>query len=447
MSAPTYAPAWERFPTVRQSRLATFDRCALSADFEERYERNWSSHPQARGQLMHRAFAKALRAMSVQYESEGYDESGARPGTIPTDVGVSILEEVLCQADVDQECPTCHKEIVRTYQRDDGEIRTVCAQGHDHGSEFVNVPFQEIKDMRWVMVKWCNENAFDIANLIDVEHRLSATIRYQDPSGEYVERVLTGALDVMFVTGAEDEEAIVIDWKDTWDLPGPAEVGFDGYFQQRFYAWLVFKKYPSVKKVTLREFYVRRSEAREAVVYRSEIEDVEAELRALVQRFDRAFTLQVFPPSPGRHCLLCTRPAACPIFPGVRGEGMIQDDEQAVRMAGEAQVAEAALKQRKEAMSAWASVHKGGIPVSDHKGQRVWGHKEIKRTSRPDRKAMEAALRASRNGAPLDLDRLYKTSKGTRFEVHQPAEIDDAADDAVLMSALDQSLDAVLGRE
>src|SRR5688572_14059345 len=86
----------ERFPTLRQSRLATFDRCALSAYFAEEYEANWSSAPQARGTIFHRFAAKALRAMVAEGEK-----------TIPTDLALEILHETLRQHDIDQECPTC----------------------------------------------------------------------------------------------------------------------------------------------------------------------------------------------------------------------------------------------------------------------------------------------------------------------------------------------------
>jgi hypothetical protein len=415
--------ALERFSTLRQSRLATFDRCALSAKFEEEFRSGWSGHPQARGTIFHRFAAKALQAMAEQQEN-----------TLPTDLAIAILHETLRQHDIDQECPTCGKPVI---ERKEGRIR--CAEGHDHHSGFVNLPSSEVKDLRWIVVKWANDNAFDIANLVDIEQRLSATISYPGPDGSPIERKLTGQLDALFVTGVEDEEAIVLDWKDTWALPAPQEVGFDGYFQQRFYAWLVLRTYPQIQRVTLREFYVRYSEAREATVWRDSIEDIEAELSALAERFDRAFTENDFPPSPGAHCQFCPRPGACPIFSGVRGEGAITNAEQARKVAGEATVIQAALKQRTDALKAYAGVH-GHVEISDHKGKRVWGHQQSKRVSRPTREEMELALEAAGAGAALDLNSLYKEAKTTRFVAHSPKEIEDMPDDANLVNALEESL-------
>jgi hypothetical protein len=383
----------ERFPTLRQSRLAVFDSCALRAFFEEKYRRDWSGHPQGRGQVMHRVFARALRTMHEQQEP-----------SIPTDAMLELLFDELRMA----------------------------------GGELLNVPFKEIKDMRWVAVKFANDTKFDIPNLVDIEHRLAAPIVY-DRDGERVERVLTGQLDAMFVAGENDEEAVVLDWKDTWDLPGPADVTFEGYFQQRFYAFLVLKHYRAIERVTLREHYVRFSEFREATVHRGELEYVEAELSALAQRFDRAFERSEFPPSPGRHCQLCPMPADCPIFPDVRVEGMITNEETARRVAGEAKVARAALNQREKALKAWASVH-GPVPLNSTPGrEQVWGFRQRKRVSRPTREELEKQLYL--HGKRMDLDKLYKESVGTRFEPHRPDGPDDTADDVALFDALQRSVD------
>lgn len=414
----------ERFPTLRQSRLAAFDRCALSSYFSEEFTSNWSSHPQARGTIFHRFAAKALRTMVKEGEK-----------TIPTDLALEILHECLRQHDIDEECPTCFGPIT---DRRDGKIR--CADGHEHRSGFVNLPMSEVKDLRWVVVKWAHENAFDIENIVDIEQRLRADLRYPNPAndGSYVTRAITGQLDALFVTGPEDDEAIVLDWKDSWALPAPTEVGFDGYFQQRCYAWLVFKTYPTIQRVTLREFYVRYGEPREATVWRNDMEDVEAELAALAERFDRSFTENDYPPTPGAHCQFCSRPGACPIFSGVRVEGQITDPETAERIAGEATVIKAALKQRTEALKAWASVH-GDVPISDHKGRRVWGYRPSKRLSRPSKEEVAVALEV--HGADLDVNTLFTEAKTTRFVPHVPPEVpEDPEADQKLMAALEASI-------
>lgn len=425
---PDYALAIEQFPRLRQSRLAAFDRCALSNFFEEKYGAGWSTHPQASGQIFHRVAAKILTTLHKQGER-----------TMPTSEAIAILDETLRQTDIDKRCPDCSAPVVERFQGEMGP-RIRCANGHDHSSEFVNLPFSEVKDLRWMVVKFANDNAWDIDGLVDVEQRLQATITYKDDEGNAIERVLTGALDALFVVGAEDEIGIVLDFKSGWGIPGPTELGFDGYFQQRFYGWLVFRNYPSIQQITLREHYPRHSDTREATVFRSDMGDVEAELSALVQRYDMAWSEGIFPPTPGHHCQFCPRAGACPIFPGVRAEGMVTDPETAERVARELTVAERVIATRKEALSAYTSVH-GPQEVSSHKGRRGWLHKSSKRTSRPTKTEMERAISLARQGVPLDLDRLYQTAAVSRFGLHPISEVPDSADDAALMSALEESVE------
>src|SRR6202012_5726323 len=103
--------------------------------------------------------------------------------------------------------------------------------------------------------------------------KLEATIKYADHNGELRERVITGTLDCLLFEPPDG--AVVLDWKDTWALPPmPKEAeaqGFDdeelkglsyhGYFQQRWYAYLVLRNYPRIERVTLREFYHRKTVA------------------------------------------------------------------------------------------------------------------------------------------------------------------------------------------
>lgn len=425
----SYEVAIKQFPRVRQSRLSQFDRCALSSYFDEKYRKDWSGHPQARGQIFHRTAALALQVMSEHQESR-----------IETDVILEILFDVLRQDEIDKECPVCLKEIV---DRVDGRI--VCVDGHVSASDFVNIPTSEVKDLRWEVIKFATDNTFDIANLVDVEHRLSAEVAYPDPNGFPVVRVLTGQLDALFVAGSDDEEAIVLDYKSSWDLPAASDVGFEGYFQQRFYAFLVLVNYPAIEKVTLREHYTRYSEFREATVYRHELDYVKQELAALTERFDRAYSERNFPASPGRHCQMCAMPAKCPIFPDVRVTGMITDDVTARKIAAEANVARAALKHRDLAMKAWSSVH-GDVPITSTPGrERSWGYVTRKRVSRPKREDLERAMYV--NGSNVDLDELYVENTVTRFEQHRPVPEDPVAVDAQIMQALEASVKQQQGSE
>jgi hypothetical protein len=133
VSGGPYAASVERFPHLRQSRLSTFDRCALSSHFEEEYMSGFSSHAQARGSIFHRVAAKCLAAMYKQY-----------------DAALSIMREVLRQADVDRICPTCGSEKIEAGIDLKTGMRRCAACKSEYQSDFVNLPLEQIKDLRWV---------------------------------------------------------------------------------------------------------------------------------------------------------------------------------------------------------------------------------------------------------------------------------------------------------
>lgn len=414
-----FPKAVEQFPTVRQSLLSKFDDCALSAKFYIDHEQDWNGHPQARGIIFHRFAAKALLAMEAAQEN-----------TIPRDVALELLRECLRQHDVEP---------------------------RDH----INIPFSQIKDLRWVVMKFAKDNAFEIATLASVEERLEAIVEYESPEGVLIPRRMTGQLDAVFLP--EPDHAVVLDWKDTWALPAPKELSTKGYFQQRFYGFLVLTRYPSLNQVTLREHYVRHDpgdgvgsgNTRQATIIREDLPNIREELAALVERFDRSVELGNWPPekdeetgeveklfywvpSPGKHCGFCPRPAACPIFPDARVQGAITSPEMAERWAAEALVADAAKSQRSKAMKAWADV-RGPIPIKHAKDpNRVWGYKKTHRKSRPTREEMEAALAVA--GPNVDLDELYVDHTQTKFEQHTRENVEETPDDAGLMNALEESV-------
>lgn len=343
-----------RFPMLRQSRLATFDDCALSALFDLQYGSGWSTHPQARGTLFHRFAAECLRTMK-----------GQESGTIPVGEALAILVEVAYQRDVAPE-------------------------------EIVRVPLREMKDLRMAATKFAKDNAFTIGRLLAVERRLSATLRYPDEDGAVVERTLTGAPDALLHDPARDDGLVVLDWKDTWGLPpeprdapsaGRDELrglSYHGYFQQRYYGWLVLKNLPSINYVTLREFYVRKTQVRAATLSRDALPEIEEELAVLAHDFDAAVaqglpqppyrlgTLDRWKPSPGKHCGYCARPGLCPIEDEARGVGAITSQEMAVRYAAEMVTAEAVRESRREALKAWVEA-RAPVPVKWSKGRRVLG--------------------------------------------------------------------------
>lgn len=415
------------FPTIRQSVLSSFDQCGLMTRFDFAYRHGWSSHPQARGTMFHRFAARALTEMSAQGEQG-----------IEVDVALAILHEVLRQEGADAKCPHCDSTRIRRGVDKQGRRRCLRCKRYFE-TEFINVPMHEVKDLYWVVKKWAYDTAWNTENLVDVERRVEATLSYPNPHGGFVDRTLTGQLDALFVEGEDDEHGIVIDFKDTWKLPAPTEVSFEGYFQQRFYAWLVMKNYRSLDSVTLREFYVRYSEPREARVWRSDLDDIEAELAALVERFDRSVEQNVWQPTPGTHCSFCVRPTACTIVKSARMEGRIESQEDAERVAGQLVVADAAAQQARKALQSWSRVH-GPVPVKDAKGARAWGYRTHPRVVRPSREEIERALREAGDIEHVDVGALFVETKSTRFETYVPDPMEQVREDELLLASLQESV-------
>lgn len=424
-----YPKALKEHPTLRQSLLASFDACPLSAKLDLEYSRGWSGHPQARGTIFHRFAAKALKWMVENQENQ-----------IDPEDALTLLRETLRQHDVPDR-------------------------------DVVAIPFSEVKDLRWVVVKWAHENVFDIKNLVSIEDRMSAKIHYPGPNGEAVERIFTGQPDGIFLP--QPDWAVILDWKCTWALPSVNEISESGYFQQRGYGFLLMRMFPQIERVTLRETYVMKKDevteaapVREATVFRSELDAIEGEIAALAERFDRAVENGEWPPpktrkgkrlkkgqrpdppklwtpSPGAHCSYCIKPTACPIFPDARVQGAIETEEQAQKVVNEQKVAKAAVKARDGQIRAWTDVH-GPLPIKHAKeSNRVVGFRTQSRTTRPT-EAQLAKFRAQ-NGPDADPSVLYKKQTTVRFDEHtaNPDEGENVLPDAAdigLKEALRQSI-------
>jgi len=364
-----------RFPTVRQSLLSQYDDCNLSAYFELEYARGWNTHPQARGTIFHRFAAEMLREM----QRHGHN-------TIPITVAREILIDVCHQRDVEP------RDIVR-------------------------VPMRMMPELRMAADKFAKDNTFSIKKLVDIEKRMQAPITYFAADGSKVTRTLTGQIDALLFEPPDG--AIVLDWKDTWGLPPePKEIereeeyddeelkalSYHGYFQQRFYGWLVMRNYSNVNKVTLREFYVRKTKVRKATLHRHQLHKVEEELVILAEAFDRAIMqgsprallagdeegyvdydeLGFWKPSPGKHCGFCARPSDCPLDEETRvaAGGAAVTAESAARWAAKWEVVERIKKMAVEACKAWVEEGGAPIPVKHSKGRRVVGWYETKRGRR-----------------------------------------------------------------
>lgn len=402
-----------RYPAIRQSVLSSFDDCALSAFFSLSHGQLWSTHPQARGTIMHRTIAECVRTMVRQGED-----------SIPVSEAIQVLHEMLLQRDVPDD-------------------------------EIVRVPLKQVGELRRFVAKWARDNSFDIAQVVSIEERLAAIVRYPHPvTGEIVERKLSGQLDCLLYQPprrqGEVPGALIIDWKDTWGLPpdhsedeakGEEDDGsglsWHGYFQQRFYAWLVMKNYPNVEKVTLQEFYIRKTEPRPATVERKRLHLIEAEMALLAASFDAAvaqgapswpykleatlkpdapaelreqvdagrLTLEDVPewvhpsvgkwrPSPGKHCDYCHKPGACPIEDEAKGEGAISSQAMAERYAAEYLVAKQVVEHRRKALHAWCEAH-GPVFIKWAKGRMEAGWRDNK-TGRGRRFGVFAVIAAKR---------------------------------------------------
>lgn len=430
VSAVPYPRAVADLPKVRQSILSDFDNCALSAHFELEHG-GFDSHPAARGTIVHRVIARCLSMLESgddsgprDFEPTAEDRALQRADRVPVDVALSVLDELLAQHDEPLE-----------------------PEGFAHG--VTNLPLREVAQARVSLKAWASWCRFTPENFAGIERRLEAVLRYPNrETGEAVERVVSGQLDLLLLEEA-GEHAIVVDWKDTFAIPSMGlpddaidqfgqsiarddAVSQEGYFQQRFYAMLVFLFYPRVQRVTLREFYPRYakgtvpdpltgrpiSPVREATVHRIVMAEIVAEMAALLERFDRAYERDVWRPSPGSHCYYCLNPSGCPIFPAARREGRLSGmtREDAEALAGRVQVRAAALRQDRAALRAWGEAF-GEVAVRDAKRPRVFGPVVRQKELKPTAAQVREALARGQNPAEL-----YRTVEEVRWTVHAPDE-------------------------
>lgn len=346
----------ETYPVLRQSLLADYDDCALYSYFGLRFEQGWGTHPQSRGTIFHRFAAEALREMQLIEEKQ-----------LPQGIALAILEDVLRQKDIEP-------------------------------LERVRVPLRELPVLRMAATKFAKDNEFTIGNLIDVEVQLYVEIEYIDDDGTFRTRMLRGTPDAMVRDPKHpDDGVIVLDWKDTWALPPEqtdprkqAESGlsYHGYFQQRFYGYLILRKFPNINWVTLREFYARRSKSRPATIHRKDLPKIEEEIGNLVREFDRSLMAGAPPklrfpevehwkPSPGKHCFWCPAAHLCPIDKERLKGIVVRTPEEAVENVEALEVIEARRKIRREAGRTWAEEN-GPTLSRSAKGGRAFGLKTTK---------------------------------------------------------------------
>lgn len=423
---PPYPTAMAHFPGLRQSMLAGFSDCQLYAGFELRnaiprpgsqvlHTSGYTTHRQAAGRLIHDTLRLAIRHMA---------EPERRQERIPHQVLWDIWDDVLRQADA---------PVDQTYA----------------------LPAHEDAQARRTLKKWAEDNWFTIDDVYAVEERLAATVSYPDGSGGFVERVLTGQLDLLLVDQS-GTHATVVDYKDTWKLPAkrgsedddddepdePDRLSLEGYFQQQFYALLIFMHpdFRAVQSVTLRENYIRRSRTREAPIWRHRLPALIAYFSALAERFDRCYeaaivtrrgrlrrrpmatTAQWGEPSPGAHCSYCPGAMDCPVPREAREEGMITTPAEAQTVAGILIRAKRVVAMCERSLRTWTD-REGPVRVRDAKRDRFFGYLERERVERPTLRQVSDAMLAGRD--PRDLYRRRVSTAFTDFSAEDaPREID-----------------------
>jgi hypothetical protein len=357
LPARTLEQVVEAFPSYRQSLLGTVDNCALSARFDlQGY--NFNNAAQARGIIFHRYAAEVLNTLRATGNS-----------TIPVAEALEILYEVSRQRDVPAE------DVVVVPARERLMLRK-CA---------IALVF-DLRERK--------PRVFNMKRLIATERRLSAVVTYDHPEFGTVERLITGQPDALLADpdpGGDPDKAgaVVLDWKTTRSAPpkgktsadytaddmgDDAHISYEGYWQQRFYALLVLRSFPSVQFVTLREFYVLPGEARPATIHRSHLEHIEREIADAVELLDRALEggqgSALWAPSPGKHCAYCRRPQSCPIEADARiREGGIVSQAEAERVGAEFVLTTQVRDNHREALKNWHDKTSKPIPVRSSKGR------------------------------------------------------------------------------
>jgi hypothetical protein len=328
---------------IRQSLLAKYADCPLSARLQEQGV-NFNTHAQARGTIAH-TFCERVIAECV--------ESGER--TYPPEMGKDLMGELIAESGLP-------------------------------------VPPQEFDALMAMAWKFCAERSFDPEHVVDLEQTLTLEV-------EGV--TITGRPDYLAI---RDREGEVRDFKTSWAIPGEAAVA--GTFQGRLYGRMVFAAFPHLSQVTVIIDPLRWGEgaAREAVITRSDLPDMDAYLGNLIRRVVKSREDDYWEASPGSWCAVCPDPRQCPIPAAERGEGGIVDTEAAKSAAAWLTATEARASAIKKALRSY---------VDENEPVRV-GDLEFAFKLRSDSEQCidKDALKQAMKGAGLDWDQFFKTRKG-----------------------------------
>ncbi|HZA18958.1 MAG TPA: PD-(D/E)XK nuclease family protein [Pseudonocardiaceae bacterium] len=298
---------------VRQSTLRGYDKCPLRAVHEARAFDNYSNPWAALGTAFHMVAEECLRTLARQGEK-----------ALPPQEAVEIGREVVARDD----CP----------HLSDSQLREL-----------------HILIIMFSSFEWTP------ARILAIEKRLYAEV----PCPDGITRRITGKPDVLL---ADPPKGIIyLDFKTGWAIPStPKDGDFSrdngrrylsdgGTFQLDTGGLLIMSEWPGVDRVTLREYYPRLNEVREAVLHRAELEHVEHRLGLLAMRFERSMKGQLEPeprPWPG-YCSHCPMVRACPIPAEARGTGVLSTIEDATAEATRWVVVKALAEQQRRSLKAF----------------------------------------------------------------------------------------------
>lgn len=310
---------------ARQSVLATWSRCTLSARFEIEAGDRWG-HELSRGTLAHRTVAEIMRVLWRTGESK-----------MPPYDGIAVMEEVMAQVGVPSE-----------------DVLVVPAEERRHLRKFVN--------------RFCEDWEWQAARILAVEARLEMPIKC--PDGKV--RILTGQPDLLLVDPPDG--LIVVDAKSGYGPPKEprtaepkdprAYLTERGHYQLDSYGLLGMYHYPRAQRCTLREIHPlapTERQQREAELRRENMAEVEKLIGADLMNLERALTegrkSPVWKPVPGVQCAWCVKRMACPAANGIRGVGQIRTPLQAAKLAGRFEAMTPRREEVMKALKAWVDVH------------------------------------------------------------------------------------------
>lgn len=317
---------------ARQSVLATFSRCTLSARFEIEAGDRWE-HELMRGTLAHRATAEILNTLWRTGEKQ-----------MPPYDGIQVLEGVLAQVGAPSE-------------------------------DVLVVPTAERIHLRKFVSRFCEDWEWDPRSFIAVERRLSMPITCPDG----VVRILTGQPDLL-QRGAPDE-LIVNDAKSGYGPPKTprtddpkdprAYLTARGHYQLDSYGVLGMTHYPKAQRCTLREFHPLAPEerqVREAELKRENMAEVEYLIGADLMNLERALRegkkSGIWKAVSGVQCAWCVKRMACPLANGIRKAGQLRTPLQAEKLAHRFEAVTPRRTEMMDALKAWVDVY-GPIDMGD----------------------------------------------------------------------------------